>query len=380
MFFNWLLSLLKGAKAPETRLFLKNILHKSPNWLFEAAACIASQYNNDLESIIENHNRFGMTLEEMTETLRKYSRYREKVLSEIMPIYKEYPGLEKYFIDAKFNPEMNNPIAISITMYFGESLSYTFDQTEVDEIINDFITDIINEFSDQKDNVLTEIKNINDVMNHLNKIDMEDASKMQLVNLYYNRYDFIKELASLLARCAPICEKHYSIMKEDFDKALKLLNKADNLNELFSSYSFINVNLSDNFEIYPNIFCFNGMSMIEGKDHFIAYIGIYFFDYMERKTKNRFNDNQIVGDLKALGDGTRLKMIHLLAKNKMYVQELAGALELTPATISHHINVLLSSELIIITLDTDNPKKIYYKANEDKITSLGETIKSLINP
>lgn len=109
------------------------------------------------------------------------------------------------------------------------------------------------------------------------------------------------------------------------------------------------------------------------------YVGIYFFDYLKLKTENRFSDTQLINDLKALGDATRLKIVHLLAKEKMYVQELANELELTPATISHHINTLLKSELITITLDTERPKTIYYQLNPGKIYSLGSTVQGLVD-
>ncbi len=49
--------------------------------------------------------------------------------------------------------------------------------------------------------------------------------------------------------------------------------------------------------------------------------------------------------------------MYSLAKEPMYIQQLAEELNLTPATISHHIDVLLKSELISITMDVEKSKK-----------------------
>lgn len=50
----------------------------------------------------------------------------------------------------------------------------------------------------------------------------------------------------------------------------------------------------------------------------------------------------------AMGDATRLRLIHLLAKRPHYEQELAVALNLSGATISHHLKILFRVGLVRI--------------------------------
>nr|WP_243167914.1 metalloregulator ArsR/SmtB family transcription factor [Anaerocolumna cellulosilytica] len=92
---------------------------------------------------------------------------------------------------------------------------------------------------------------------------------------------------------------------------------------------------------------------------------------------NEFNDTQLTADLKAIGDATRLKILHLLSGKELYLQEMADALKLTPATVSHHMNILLQSEMVCITVNIEKAKKVYYSLNPVKLTELGETIKRL---
>lgn len=356
---------------------MEQIIHNTPNWLYEAAACITKQYTNHQSSFMENHDKFGMTRDEMAEYMKRYTEYKEKVSSEIMPIYAEYPSLEKLFHSDNFDSEGNDSIALSLVRSFGHNMTSSLNNDEIDHIISDFIPTIADNFALHVKEEEIVVNNIEDVLNLLDKASIEDGDKMQILNLYRNRYEIIGKLSELLNLCAAVCQKHFPIIKEEFEKTIKFLNQAGDLEDLIHSSIDIDIKISEKRDAYSSIFCFNGLSMISLEDRFTVFIGIYFFDLDNLKNKNKFNDAQIVADLKALGDPTRLKIIHLLSKDNMYIQELAEKLKLTPATVSHHINVLLSSGFISITVDTEKAKKIYYKTNSEKFYSISNIIKAL---
>jgi DNA-binding transcriptional ArsR family regulator len=355
---------------------MDRFVHSTPNYLYEAAACIAEQNCDDEKSIIENHSKYGITKDEMTKYLDKFSKYKAAVLSEILPIYSKFPSLEPFFQPTDLRSDTNSSLALSLVIYLGKNLDSPLSDDEIDIIMNKFIISTIDDLSLDIDENEVEVKNLEDVLILLNKIKLEDSIKIQLINLYHNRYEIIKQLAELLHLCAPICEKYFYLSKDDFEKAQSFLLEKDNMEKLLEALG-LKVNIPQNAEIYFSIAIFNSISLAEIHNGFVFYIGIYFFDIFDLKSKNRFNDTQIVTDLKALGDPTRLKMIHLLALRKMYIQELAQNLELTPATVSHHINILLKSELISLTVDGISSRKIYYETNSEKLERLGETIKSL---
>ncbi len=358
---------------------MDKIIHSTPNWMFEAAACIVEQYINSDSSFMENHNKFGMTRDEMDRYMKNYITYKEAVTSEIMPIYKEYPSLEKIFSDTNFSAEINNSLVLPLVMYFGTEFSCSMEHKDIDRVINRFLEGIIEDLLSSPDEGRTTINNIEDLLSLLDKSSLEDRKKIQLISLYHNRYGIVEKLSELLMLCVPVCQKHYSIIKQDFERAVKLLNETEDLEELLNSSNSIKIKIPQRGEIYSNIFCYNHFSMIDTDNKVKFYIGIYFFDYLNSKAKDVFDDEQLVADLKALGDQTRLRMMLLLVNKRMYVQELAEALELTPATVSHHISILLKSGLISVTLDGEKARKIYYEANAKKLEGLGNTIKGLSN-
>ena len=56
--------------------------------------------------------------------------------------------------------------------------------------------------------------------------------------------------------------------------------------------------------------------------------------------------NVTVDQLKVLSDPSRLRILTLLMERDMSISGIARALELTPATVHHHINQLLAARLI----------------------------------
>lgn len=76
--------------------------------------------------------------------------------------------------------------------------------------------------------------------------------------------------------------------------------------------------------------------------------------------------------LKALSDPNRIHILRLIKKRKYYGKELARALGITTATVSYHLEILMSSRLI--KLDKVQKKRILYTLNREGI---GDFLSSL---
>lgn len=80
---------------------------------------------------------------------------------------------------------------------------------------------------------------------------------------------------------------------------------------------------------------------------------------------------------RALADERRLNIIKLLSEKPYYGYEIAGKLNLTPATINYHMNFLLLADLLVFE-KVDN--KVYYTLNKENLKELfGEFQKYLLN-
>ena len=88
-------------------------------------------------------------------------------------------------------------------------------------------------------------------------------------------------------------------------------------------------------------------------------LGMYFLKLYDMREKNKVSDESMVSALKALSDPTRIKIIRLLKEKDMYMKEIADNVNLTPATVSHHMDILMQSEIVSITVGDESARRVY---------------------
>lgn len=98
------------------------------------------------------------------------------------------------------------------------------------------------------------------------------------------------------------------------------------------------------------------------KDGWIV-LGIRSYEFY---SKDQLKDN-VDKFLKALSDKRRLSIIKILSQSSYYGYEIAGLLELTPATVSYHMTFLMDAD--IVSFDRIE-NKVYYILNKAKVKEL----------
>ena len=88
---------------------------------------------------------------------------------------------------------------------------------------------------------------------------------------------------------------------------------------------------------------------------------------------SQLSDEQLLTDLKAVGDATRLQILRLLSAKPMYSQQLAQALKITQATISHKLEILSRSNLLEVDL-TNEHFRLYYIVNKERIRQISSAL------
>ncbi|QIK68793.1 ArsR family transcriptional regulator [Erysipelothrix sp. HDW6C] len=117
---------------------------------------------------------------------------------------------------------------------------------------------------------------------------------------------------------------------------------------------------NDTMPMYPSILANQALSIFSDDQLFI---GLSYTD-AHLETFN-INDDVAHRAFKALGDRSKYAILKELVDSKKYGRELAESLDLTPATISYHIQDLLNSGVIQASATDTN--RIYYEIRKDKI-------------
>jgi len=84
---------------------------------------------------------------------------------------------------------------------------------------------------------------------------------------------------------------------------------------------------------------------------------------------------QIVRLYRALGDATRLRVLHLLAGGDLYLTELAQRLELSKPTMKHHLALLRAAGLVTVT---EEGGLTYYSLRRDRLAEAGVELQRFV--
>ena len=78
---------------------------------------------------------------------------------------------------------------------------------------------------------------------------------------------------------------------------------------------------------------------------------------------------------RALGDGTRLRILKLLAGRDLYLTEIAQQLDLSKPTIKHHLALLRSAGLVTIT---ESGTVMYYTLRRQRLDDASTELKRFL--
>ena len=102
-----------------------------------------------------------------------------------------------------------------------------------------------------------------------------------------------------------------------------------------------------------------------------SFVGLFVNELYQLLEKSRSAQDKILPVLKALSDGSKFDILCSLMKAPKYNLELAEELNLTAATVSHHMNVLLNHRLVDVE---KRDGRVYYTIKKDTIQ---ETLSAL---
>ncbi len=167
--------------------------------------------------------------------------------------------------------------------------------------------------------------------------------------LFLEKYDVVKHYISwfLSATSEPLATGGEKFVEQNYD--LKLSPALDVL------------------YIEPSIVMCNStrylMSYTDEKVYDFFYVGVLFEPLKEITDTSTLEDKMCRG-LRTLGDMRKFEILRLLSEGEKYGQQLASLLDLSTATISHHMAMLMECGFVEIKR---NSNRIYYCLNRKKL-------------
>lgn len=187
--------------------------------------------------------------------------------------------------------------------------------------------------------------------------------KWSLLMLLQNPKAIMSRLASMVQENLGAYEKARKAVEKPLEKLLEQYRKEER--EIAGSEEGIR-------SLYPSFAePLSQLNMITD-----VYFGLLLSDFDKVTEQKDSMSGMFLSTLKVLSDRSKMEIIALLKKKPMYGLEIAQALQLTSATVSHHMNALVSRELV--TVRKKDGKMYYYNNREVLEEVVRELEKSLL--
>ncbi|MEG2159470.1 MAG: ArsR family transcriptional regulator, partial [Clostridia bacterium] len=287
-------------------------------------------YTNIDEAIVGAKKR-GYTAESLI-VAERARKYFDVTLPSIQEVTAEYPLFNKYSKLVGYEKDNNNRVLYNFISSTTEEEVSSCSDTVLTRYLANFVAS--NEpFIDRAD-----------LINKLNFGKYPSSIKRKCIDIYDEREELLEEIKSLGKRLKVIVSLHLDLLQNEIENTVALFSTGDILQKGLHNFLDTNILTDDSvFEVYPLVSGFNGVEVaIMQKKAGRICIGVWTEELFTEKTIDKTDTLRIARMLKAISDVSRIQIIKLLAKSPTYLQKLSEVLSLTPATVSHHLQMLLN--------------------------------------
>jgi len=219
-------------------------------------------------------------------------------------------------------------------------------------------------------------------INSINSSNLSADSKLKYILLYYNFDEYFNEVYEITCKVIEILkEKEESLQSIADEYQRVMMSEYEKYGDKLLENYDIKLSNEKNLAIRPfimrsNVLMLKPININENTEISsiqYAYIGVHVKALFDMIKIYFINDDRIISILKAFGDKSKFDILKSLRDNQMYGVEIAKKLNITTATVSHHMSNLYNLSLINFSADNN---KINYMLNKNTIEEL---IKALEN-
>jgi DNA-binding transcriptional ArsR family regulator len=183
-----------------------------------------------------------------------------------------------------------------------------------------------------------------------------------------NPQDYYSYFADLVIKNMEAYEKAVKTVKSTYDKYIEQYKisypSPDKVMDFLNKYNMANCGIS---MAYPSMASASGMLILSNS----CYIGLLIEKTMTDIGMTKKDNDYLLNCLKALSDPSKLSILTSLKVSPKYATELASQLGLTSATISHHMNMLLTMHLVYVEKENG---RYYFHINKDTVAEVLERV------
>jgi len=372
-------------------------INTEPDWIAEVATCVLERESNRSESTIEKSEVYGYSKDAMTEKFTSYNRFRQAVTEEIVELYEKDQVLVTFFKETEHEKEARNNLSSSFLLTFEDYLewkgivenasiftnqksNYDLEGKRLKEAVVDYATnnvdllDMTTEIMGIKRRATSEYQ-LSDLMKELYQFDVPDDFKMKLMWIFSNYEELLEHLGEFYKKAIPVVKKYFPIIEKDFNTSREHLLSCTDLSKMIEEETGMKLPIMKEAYYTISILPYNYLSLTLLDERFFINVGMFMLQLSNNISS--LTEEALTRAMKALGEPNRMQIMKLLSNEQMFLQELAEHLHLTTATVSHHIAILCEVNLIMVVVETQDKKRIYYQVCKDTLLKITASLQEI---
>lgn len=214
------------------------------------------------------------------------------------------------------------------------------------------------------------ITSYSDIIKFISVLPISGELKWELTS-FYNDFDSIKgQLAVTIGKIGKLFYDGYELVSHYTDWFIanwRMSSAQDPEKYLRENYKVLDGKDPDVLYVVP---CSAASDRISYKMNYteeqvtdFLYVGVLHSTVAEA-SESPFDDTKLIKTLKVMGDKSKFEILRILSEQPKFGLELAGALEISTATISHHMSQLEEMDLVRTERDSN---RVYYSLNRETV-------------
>lgn len=211
---------------------------------------------------------------------------------------------------------------------------------------------------------------LNECIQELEKSKYSSQAKWNIMKVYVQYEYYNEQLFQVIASLQPMFKKVYkkaNFLFVAFDQYWGPIIAENNFVKIFKELTTVDLDMK-NMSIYPSILAFYSVAI----NIYNMHIGVTF-----HKTKgilHNFSEDKVIEILKIMSDPSKFEILKMIKDEALYGQQIAKAMDLSTATISHHTSKLIDHGLLEVKAENN---RVFYKANKQQIKRLLERLEEI---
>lgn len=289
----------------------------------------------------------------------KHAKYIERYVAEFEKFYTPVEDINQFIIEK--NAEIDAYFRLLFYALVVEREWVTdFEKISEEAVLERVITLLSNRWNQDEDKVtLYSVRTTDKFITFLDECDYSDSEKWLLLQLYCQPKKIFAKFIALVNANIPAYEK--AILAIDTERSQFIESYLDSINEQkLIAYKNLVEGVNEDVAVFPCMIFPETLMLLKGRLYYGVLLDVIpLRDHSPEETRAFLQMR-----LKALADTSKLQIMQLLKEGEKYNLEIAEHLGITPATTSHHMNVLLATGLIGINKQQG---KVYYHLEQDVI-------------